>query len=153
MARMEYRKLEDGFPVLYHYASITPDEISLRFACDYLVKEGKVYEKTSCAAEDGCYVVYVKESTEEKAIPGASSRPSWRGIRVELRKFDEFARHYPVLHHWDFDRFEEALLQLQSNYVYWGDKEWERTSTEVDEDRKLYVIYAQEAIPYEGQRY
>ncbi len=48
MARLEYRLYTEGgetFPVLYYYEQIGRDEAALRFACDYFVKSGRVYEK------------------------------------------------------------------------------------------------------------
>lgn len=149
MARLEYRLLDTDFPVLFYYNRIDLGEISMRFACDYLVKEGKVYEKTSCAVEDGDYVIYVQEAVDERALNLGDAGPTWKGIRVELRQFREDALHYPVMAAWDFDQVQEVILRLQSNYVYTTrdgrTTEWEKMSAEVDEDRKLYVVYAKEA--------
>lgn len=146
MARLEYRTLADGYPVLFYYDSIGLAEVSLRFACDYFVKEGVVYEKTSCAIEQDRYVIYVKRAEDEKAVyAGAIPLPNWQGIRLELRHFREETSVYPVVTQWDFAGMHDVLLYLQSDYLYVDGKEWEKTSTEVDEDRKLYVYYAKEA--------
>jgi hypothetical protein len=146
MARLEYRLLDDanGYPVLYQYDGIDKDEVSLRFACDYFVKGHIVYEKTSCAVEAGCYVIYVKPSAEEQAVDYAeTAAPRWNCIQIELREFREGTCNYPLIHTYYFQNDDDALLHLQSDYLYLNGREWEKTSTEVDEDRHVYVYYAQ----------
>lgn len=146
MTRLEYRLLDETnqFPVLYYYEPIEKDEVSLRFACDYFVKGHMVYEKTSCAVEADRYVIYVKRSTEERAVDYAhTAAPRWGSIRMELREFSEGTHHYPLVHTYYFKDDDDAVLHLQSDYLYWNGREWEKTSTEVDEDRQVYVYYAQ----------
>lgn len=145
MARLEYRLLDEtrGFPLLYYYDFIDKDEVALRFACDYLVKEGVVYEKTSCAIEPRTYVIYVRTAEDEQAFAGGTELPGYRGgIRIELREYKPATAHYPIVHEFRFDEDDDALLLLQSDYVEWDGAEWEKTSAEVDEDRKVYVYYA-----------
>jgi hypothetical protein len=148
MASLEYRLLdeEQQMPLLYEYARIGLGEIALRFSCDYFVKEQTVYEKTSCSMEKrDLYVIYVKKAEEEHAYEAVQvQRPDWRGVRVELRKYTDEAIHYPVLDIRDFEDEREALLQINSHYVYADGKEWEKSSTEIDEDRKRYVVYVRE---------
>ncbi|GAX91299.1 hypothetical protein [Effusibacillus lacus] len=146
MPRLEYRLLDEdkGFPVLYYYDMIDKDEISLRFACDYFVKDKVVYEKTSCAIELPNYIIYVKPAEDEQVVdPGVLSAPRWGGIRIEVREFREGTAFYPIIHTYDFLDDDDALLHLQSDYLYLYGREWMKTSTEVDEDRKVYVFYAQ----------
>ncbi|PYI52628.1 hypothetical protein [Paenibacillus flagellatus] len=146
MARLEYRLLDEsrGFPLLYYYDFIDKDEVSLRFACDYLVKDRIVYEKTSCAIEPRTYVIYVKVAEEEDALAGGTELPGrWGGIRIELREYKEGASHYPVVRVLQFQDDDDALLHLQSDYLMLDGVEWAKTSAEVDEDRKVYVYYAQ----------
>ncbi|MEF3305276.1 hypothetical protein [Paenibacillus sp. GYB003] len=145
MARLEYRLFDEerGFPLLYYYDFIDKDEVSLRFACDYLVKDRVVYEKTSCAIEPRAYVIYVKTAEDEQALASGTELPGYRGgIRIELRHFREEAAQYPVVHVFQFRDDDDALLHLQSDYLQWNGVEWEKTSAEVDEDRKVYVYYA-----------
>ncbi|MFC4769249.1 hypothetical protein [Effusibacillus consociatus] len=145
MARLEYRLLDEarGFPVLYYYDMIDKDEISLRFACDYFVKDKIVFEKASCAIELPNYVIYVRPDEDEQVVdPGVLSAPRWGGIRMEVREFREGTSFYPVIHTYEFRDDDDALLHLQSDFLYLYGKEWLKTSTEVDEDRKVYVIYA-----------
>jgi hypothetical protein len=146
VARLEYRALEEaqGFPVLYYYENISLEEVAMRVACDYLVKNGIVYEKTSSAIEKETYVVYVKVAEEEQALaekPTLLAVP--RAIRIELREFREETAEYPVVHVFEFSKAMEALLHLQSDYHYVEGQEWLKSSVEVDEDRRVYVLYAQ----------
>ena len=146
MARLEYR-LSDapaGYPLLYVYNYIDKDEISMRFACDYYVKDGVVYEKLSSAFVRGLYVIYVRAAAEESAaVPDAAGGAALgSGIRVELRHFQEDADAYPLLHTFRFTDDDDALLLLQTNAVEWNGREWTKSSTEVDEDRGVYVYYA-----------
>ncbi|MFT9849227.1 hypothetical protein [Aneurinibacillus sp. REN35] len=147
MARLEYRKLDEanGFPVLYYYDLIDKDEISLRFACDYFIKDGTVYEKTSCAIESSCYVIYVQIAEDERVVeqPAAPPRRRSLGIMMEVREFKEDTIHYPVVCTYTFKDDDDAILYLQSQFLYIYNREWEKTSTEIDEDRGVYVYYAQ----------
>ena len=146
MARLEYR-LSDATanrPLLYVYNQIDKDEISMRFACDYYVKEGVVYEKVSSAFVRGLYVVYVRSAAEESAAvaDSAGGGAVGPGIRVELRQYREDAETYPLLHTFRFADDDDALLLLQSDALEWNGREWTKSSTEVDEDRGVYVYYA-----------
>jgi hypothetical protein len=149
MARLEYRLLDEarGYPVIFYYNQIDKDEISLRFACDYLVKGHVVYEKTSCAVEPGCYVIYVKHSTEEQAVDYVNTAAKrWGSIQIELREYKEGTNKYPLIQTYYFKDDDDALLYLQSDYLMHNGREWEKTSAEVDEDRQLYIIYAQQTV-------
>jgi len=146
MVRLEYRLLDaqQGYPVLYHYDSIDKDEVSLRFACDYFVKERTVYEKTSAAIERDTYVIYVKPAEDEKAVDYSDAVPlRWGRVQLEVREYKEGTELYPLIHTYQFLDDEDALLHLQANYLYLQEQEWEKTSTEVDEDRRVYIYYAQ----------
>lgn len=130
--------------MLYVYNRIDKDEISLRFACDYFVKDGVVYEKLSAAQQRGLYVVYVRSATEENAaVPDATGAIALGGgIRVEFREYAEEAETYPLLHTFRYADDDDALLLLQSDAIDWNGIPWNRSSTEVDEDRGVYVYYA-----------
>ncbi|SDD97677.1 hypothetical protein SAMN02799630_04316 [Paenibacillus sp. UNCCL117] len=146
MARLEYRlyaESESMFPVLYEYDRIGRDEAALRFACDYFVKGGRVYEKTSCAVEAHTYVIYVKEASDERTMPWR--RPDAdgpRGIYMELREYREGMADYRLVETLQFADTLDLMLHMQANYLYAEEREWERMSTEVDEDRETYVFYA-----------
>lgn len=146
MARLEYRLFDETgqFPVLYRYPEIRLQEISLRFSCDYYVKDSKVYEKTSCAIEENAAVIYVKPSPEGQAgifPPKGSSGQAV--ITLEVREYREGDIQYPLLHTFHFIETMDALLHLQCDYLELDGREWMKTSTEIDEDREVYVYYAQ----------
>ncbi|MCZ8512488.1 hypothetical protein O9H85_08580 [Paenibacillus filicis] len=151
MARLEYREYTEGsseFPLLYYYDRIRGDEAALRFACDYFVKDGKVYEKTSCAVEAACWVVYVREAEGERVMPWRAPEPGLtRGVRMELREYRDWTADYRLVTTYNFGDTLEAMLHLQANYLYVDGVEWSRTSTEIDEDRETYVFYAQPVAP------
>ncbi len=148
MSRLEYRLFNEaaGFPVLYYYNHIDQDEVSLRFACDYFVKDRVVYEKTSCAIEHRAYVIYVQRCEEEQVINGQPRGISlWGGIKLEVREFREGTANYPIVTTLEFHDDDNVLLHLQADYLELGGREWAKTSCEVDEDRKVYVYYARPA--------
>lgn len=60
----------------------------------------------------------------------------------EIRHFIEDAEQYPLLFTYELKESKEVLLYLQSDFFIWSGKEWEKTSSEIDEDRKIYVLYA-----------
>ncbi|TCS95661.1 hypothetical protein [Hazenella coriacea] len=147
MPKLEYRLLDElnQFPLVSQYRDISKAEISLRFCCDYFVKGRKVYQKTSSACTmDDTYVIYVVEDPEEQVEDqGLVFLPDWIGIRVEVRQYHEEQSNYPVVLKKHFHDFQDSLLFLMSHFVEINGLEWEKTSTEVDENRKVYVYYAQ----------
>ncbi|WP_342746572.1 hypothetical protein [Paenibacillus rigui] len=145
LARLEYRLYEEGgdLPLLYYYEDIEREETALRFACDYLVKDGKVYEKTSCAVEAGCYVIYVKPAEDERPMPwGKPALEGHRGMCMELREYRDTGDDYRLVHTFRFLDTLDAMLHLQANYLYVDGQEWYRSSAEIDEERETFVYYA-----------
>ncbi|PWK08445.1 hypothetical protein C7459_11598 [Tumebacillus permanentifrigoris] len=140
---MEYRLFDEGkqFPVQYFYDRIGKPEIAMRMTCDYFVKAGQIFEKTSVAIDGGTYVIYVQPAVEEHVVD-PKQKADGKTIRIELRQFQEDAAYYPVIHKYEFRDEMEALLHMQSNFLYLYGKEWEKTSAEIDEDRNVYVWYA-----------
>ncbi len=151
MARLEYRLVdtEQAFPLLYYYDDIHITEIAARFACDYFVKAGITYEKTSCASLPPTYTVYVKKTDQQDWMDNPPYMKSGEGLKLELRQFLEHSSYFPEIHVFEIKQNVELLLLLQSDYLYWLGQEWEKTSTEIDEDRKRYVYYA---VPADGGR-
>lgn len=145
MIRLQYRLLskEHNYPVLYHYEHISEGEIAARFICDYFVKDGILYEKTSCANEPLSYVIYVQQIKED-IVPYTDNISSDRtNIRLELRHYIKDAESYPLLFTYELRDTLQVVLQLQSDFFMWQGREWRKTSSEIDEDRKVYVIYAE----------
>lgn len=147
MARLEYRlnvRSQDEYPVLYTYDGIAKQEIAMRFVCDYWVKKQVVYEMAFCAIADDTYVIYVNESDEEYAVdstPFLAPRGREKEIAVELREHRDFSDRHPHRHTFYYASYEDALLCLKADFIKWDGTEWEKTSSEVDEDRLVYVFY------------
>ncbi|ARU60673.1 hypothetical protein CBW65_05930 [Tumebacillus avium] len=144
MAKLEYRLLDERqeFPVLYAYDAVEKREILMRFACDYFVKERTIYNKTSTAIEADVHVIYVEAADDEQVIDSTLHPLAQQaGIRLELREYKDGTVIYPLVHTYEFKSEDDVLLHLQANYLYLGGREWERSSTEVDEDRQVYVFY------------
>lgn len=145
MVQLEYRLYDEqkGFPALYHFKSIPKEEVIVRFLCDYLVKDGVVYEKTSNAIEASLHVIYVKLSKDEK--PLLHNRRSIVGIGyivLEIREFKEDGYEYPIISNMEFSSLTDLALLAQCNYFMLEGIEWEKTSFEIDEDRQRYILYA-----------
>lgn len=149
MARLEYRLNDESqtYPVLYYYDFIDKDEVSLRFACDYWIKNKRVYERTGNQVNGSKYIIFVREAVEEHVLEQEQDDRYWGGICVELREFREGTDRYPVVHRFVLHDDDDALLLLQSDSLTLQGKVWARTSTEIDEDRKVYVYYA---VPEQG---
>ncbi|MDP4159198.1 MAG: hypothetical protein Q8911_05455 [Bacillota bacterium] len=148
MAQLEYRLFdeENGFPALYHYNSISKDEIVMRFLCDYFVKDGKVYEKTSNALEPPLHVIYVKPSLEEALTTMKRPRTVGMGfIVMEVREYREGAEEYPLIQSLELSTLTDSALLGQCHYIMLQGVEWEQTSLEIDEDRQTYVLYVKRA--------
>lgn len=149
MAQLEYRLFDEekGFPALYHYDSIPKDEIVMRFLCDYLVKDGMVYEKTSNAIEMNLYVIYVKPANDETPVPiNRRSKVGMGFIVMEIREYQEGAKEYPIIQNMELSTLTDIALIGQCNYLMLEGVEWEQTSLEADEDRQTYVLYVKRTI-------
>lgn len=142
MARLEYRLVDDTgqFPVIYYYDDIEKTEIAARFACDYFIKSGITYEKTSAAVETDCYVIYVKKADVPDDLPQPANNNN--KLQLELRQYMDNSSYYPIVTTLYMKNNLDVLLYLQSDYVYWLGQEWQKTSAEIDEDRKTYILYA-----------
>ncbi|PTM56678.1 hypothetical protein [Desmospora activa] len=148
MATLEYRldEPERDHPVLLTYEDIDEDEISTRFICDYLVTEDRVYERTVTASGDRGFIIFVRLADDEQVWdPDGIPHPTWTGIRLEIRQFSEDAAYYPVLETLHCQTQTELRLYLQGEILYRGGKEWRKTSAEVDENRKVFVLYVEAA--------
>lgn len=116
MARLEYRLLDEakGYPVLYVYEGISHGEVAARFICDRFVKEGAVYERTSCAIEPDGFVIYVQSDSKGSNVASGGdqdSRPAVGDCRLRQRLLS--AQRQLVL---SFLTHEELQLQLLADY-------------------------------------
>ena len=144
MPRFEYR-LNDAaqdYPILYFYENMDEVESAMRFVCDYFVKDGKTWLKNASAISGMEYVMYMEEvptDSAEAANRAQKALPS--GIAVEVREYREGALDYPLIHQFAFNSQLQALAHLLADTLMLFGQEWEKTSTEVDEDRQAYIYY------------
>ena len=142
MARLEYRLLDEAknYPVLYAYESISQGEVAARFICDRFVKESTAYERTSCAIEPDCFVIYVQPDAKGRVMWPASATKT-AGLPLEIAACGSgllSAQRQLVL---SFLTYEELQLQLLADYRMHQGEEWLKVSAELDEDRRAYVYY------------
>ena len=145
MERLEYHLLEneEKISVLYTYPSISRAEILMRFACDYFVKGKDVFERIQAEANPPVHKIYVRRSVEENGLDDrVRFGPAWEGIRIELRHFHDDWSCSPLVCRYHFHEPQAALLHLLGSLYPAKGQVWEKTSTEIDENRYVYVIYA-----------
>ena len=144
MPRFEYRlnnEAED-YPILNFYENMDEVEAAMRFVCDYFVKEGRTWLKTASAIETAQYVMYLEETPADTAEAGNATQPVMPGwIAVEVREYREGVSEYPLIHQFGFPSQVQALAHLIADTMILFGQEWEKTSTEIDEDRQAYIYY------------
>ena len=144
MPRFEYR-LNDAaqdYPLLYFYENMDEVEAAMRFVCDYFVKDGKTWLKNASAVSGMEYVMYMEEVPTDSAEAGNRAQKALpSGIAVEVREYREGALDYPLIHQFAFNSQLQALAHLLADTLMLFGQEWEKTSTEVDEDRQAYIYY------------
>lgn len=139
---LEYRLNDERnhYPALFYYENLNKFEIYCRRICDYFIKEGKIYQKTSTLLEEDRFVIYVEEDTEEELFDEASV---YQEITLEIRLYEE-EDISPLIYTFDL-RSHEAVLDIFGNdYLQIGRNEYEIITTEIDEDRSTYVLYVKE---------
>ncbi|MBE4909784.1 hypothetical protein IMZ08_17255 [Bacillus luteolus] len=139
ITKLEYR-LNDphsNYPAIYHYNHLEQTEIFSRRLCDYFIKDRKVYSKTSTALERDMYVIYVEEDKEETPFQTGTT---YSHVTLELRLFKENAESN-LLFKYDLHSHEDALTFIGNDYLLLGEIEYEKVSSEIDEDRSTYVVY------------
>ena len=127
---------------MFFYEAMDDLEIAMRFTCDYFVKEGKTWLRTGSAVEASQFVMYVEAVEEDDAEEGNLAQPVLPGgIAVEVREYREGADEYPLIHQFGFASQAQAVSYLLADTMMLFGQEWEKTSTEIDEDRQAYVYY------------
>lgn len=136
---LEYRlrNFKDEFIPIYHYPNIELDQILARRECEFFIKEGITYKQLSSAIEDHLFVIYVEKYEEDPPLEPA---PQQTGIKLEIRELNALKDH-PLLYTRQAMNHLEILSVIGSIYTYYDNKEWERDSAEIDEDRMVYVLY------------
>ena len=144
MPRFEYR-LNDAaqdYPLIFYYENMDEVEAAMRFVCDYFVKDGKTWLKNASAVSGLEYVMYMEEVPTDSAEAGNRAQKALpSGIAVEVREYREGALDYPLIHQFAFNSQLQALAHLLADTLMLFGQEWEKTSTEVDEDRQAYIYY------------
>lgn len=137
-ATLEYRLKEgkDQFVPIYHYPDIELEQILARRECEFFVKDGVTYKQLSSAIEENRFVIYL-EMYEEGPIEKEDSQ---EGIKLEIRELDALKNH-PLITSEYMTNHLDVLSVIGSVFTYIHNKEWERDSAEIDEDRKVYVLY------------
>lgn len=144
MPRFEYRlnDVAQDYPILYFYENMDEVEAAMRFVCDYFVKDGKTWLKNASAVSGMEYVMYMEEVPTDSAEAGNRAQKALpSGIAVEVREYREGALDYPLIHQFAFNSQLQALAHLLADTLMLFGQEWEKTSTEVDEDRQAYIYY------------
>ena len=148
MPRFEYRLNDSSkkYPVVYYYEAMDEVEAAMRIICDYFVKEGRTYLKTHSSVEPPNIVIYVEEADDDPAeADNAQNKLLPGGIAVEVREYLEGAAEYPLVHQFGFVSQIQAVSYLIADSMVLFGQKWEKTSTEIDEDRRAYVYYCQKA--------
>jgi hypothetical protein len=142
LVKLEYRLLDEknDYPVVCFYDTISEHEVMARFACDFFIRGGVIYEKTSCAVEPQAYVIYALESGP--ANSALVMRNANKGVRLEFRQDEKCQFPGLLMQTYEYDSYIELILHLQSDYCYWQGAEWQKSSAVIDEDRMAYVYYA-----------
>lgn len=136
---LEYRlqKSSDEFIPIYHYRDIELEQILTRRECEFYIKEGITYKQLSSALEDDLFVIYVEKYEED---PIEEPEFFQEGITLEIRELNAVKEH-PLIKSEKMYSHLDVLSKIGAVYTYYNGKEWERDSAEIDEDRKVYVLY------------
>nr|WP_295970043.1 hypothetical protein [uncultured Bacillus sp.] len=140
LSTLEYRLNDETneYPAIYQYHNLNNSEIYCRRICDYYIKNGHIFRKTSTLLEADKYVIYVEEDFEEELF---DLTPVYKQITLEIRYCEEDS---PLLYTYDLKSHEDAFSFMGSDYLQIGKNEYEIMATEIDEDRSTYVLYVTE---------
>ncbi|RAK18934.1 hypothetical protein B0I26_108109 [Anoxybacillus vitaminiphilus] len=138
MARLEYRLLLDHekYELLYFYGNIDLEQIIARRECEFFVKEGVTYKQLSSALEKGTFIIYVEkygDGIKEDEVDD-------NGLLLEVRELNA-NENYPLITTLKLYTHLEVMSYIGSSFTYFHGKEWLRDSAEINEDRRLYVLY------------
>ena len=138
MDRLEYRLWlgEENYRLLYFYESIDLPQIITRRECEFFVKDGVTYRQVSSALECDTFVIYVEEYERGRKEAEVESN----GLRLEVRELDAENGH-PVIATLELPSHLDVMAYIGNSFTYFHGKEWLRDSSEIDEDRKAYVLY------------
>lgn len=137
---LEYRlwKGNEEYSPLYYYDNIEIEQILARRECEFFVKNGVTYKQLSSSIEKNIYVIYlelVEEGPQDEEFTSVGNL-----ITLEIREYNAL-RNHPILDRLYLNNHIDVLSVIGSTYIYVKNKECERDSAELDEDRKMYVLY------------
>ncbi|WP_027409441.1 hypothetical protein [Anoxybacteroides tepidamans] len=134
MHRLEYRLWlgEEHYRLLYVYEWIDLPQMIARRECEFFVKEGITYRQVSSALEHDTFVIYVEEY--DRGIQAAEMDSD--GLRLEVRELNA-----GLITAFELSSHLDVLAYIGSSFTYFQEREWLRDSAEIDEDRKVYVLY------------
>ena len=121
----------------------TPARLRRGSPATNLSKTGAVHEKTSCAIEPLTYIIYIRQAGSAGAAAVGEANPAGGKVRIEFRQDGESLSPGLIIQTLDFFDGMDVVLHLTADYFYWMGEEWLKTMTVLDEDRKVYVCYAQ----------
>ncbi len=144
MPSLEYRVLDEnrGNPVIHYFTDITLQEIALRSAVDYLVADGKVLEKIHVAFAPLSYVIYCEISDNDNPNESSPIKLVHNGYSLEIRQYIDDNSAYPLLKSLEVQ--DELLNLLICDYISIDGIKWLRSSSELDQDRNVYVLYVKD---------
>lgn len=137
--RLEYRLSDDSslYPAIYHYSQLDSSEFFCRRICDFFIKNRKIYRKTSSSREQDLFVIYLEEEMEEVLFEHA---PHYSHVTLEIRLFSE-EEESRLMETLQLESHDEVLEYIGNDFIQFGEYEFEKVSTEIDEDRSAYVLY------------
>lgn len=150
--RLEYR-LNDTGALLYYFNDLPEFEMRNRRMCLYWIQDSRVYEIVTTRMEkkpdQNIFIIYIKEVDDEfayEAMPGEVEK-NQKNVSIEFREFIDDEVESPFLTKWDdiFDHeyiFDAVMAsdQVKINNLWY----WVKTR-EMDEDRKIFVVYVEKS--------
>lgn len=124
----------------YHSTEIGEDGILARHLCHYLIKDGKQYQLLYNEMEENREILIYEYQGSAECFHDELFNSN-KGVLIEFRRLlaagdTELLSHLIVPHHMDVVRY------LLKDYIHIAELgHFEVDSTEIDEDRGVYVIY------------
>ncbi|MFC0190126.1 RNA helicase [Fictibacillus aquaticus] len=130
----------EGFLTYSVPENLNEDEVYARQLCEYFVVKGKEYKLLSNEMAGKEEVLVVEEKGDARRFSDEKNYKG-QGVHIEFREYREsgdmrLIRAMPLATHWEVIRY---LLKDVIDIPEIG--QFLRDSTEIDEDRGVYVIY------------
>ncbi|MCU7667206.1 RNA helicase [Bacillus thuringiensis] len=138
-------RMFNEFEEFYEYKrdSISEDEIYARQLCEYFIKSGKQYQLKSTEMNEESEILVLEEMGEVTTFSDEKNY-SGLGLNIEFRLYNDFG-DMPLLSVKHIKSHWEAIRYLLKDVVDVPNRgQMLRDSSELDEDRQVYVIYVTE---------